>query len=191
MNLDYSFPTEEFLLLGKVAKAHGMRGEVKIFSFSGQPENIKAYKEIVLVNAAGTLSTSLAVLGCRVQGKMAITRLDSITSRDKAESIEKMGVLIAKKLLPELEEDEFYWHHYVGKIVTDLKKQNIGIIENIFSNGSQDIMVIRAGTQEILIPISKGIVVQEDGDKISIDPPPGLLELYSDSGTKPDEYLSG
>ena len=62
MEQKYSFPSGDFLLLGKVAKAHGMRGEVKIFPYSGQPENIKAYKELVLVNERGDLSHPLAVL---------------------------------------------------------------------------------------------------------------------------------
>ena len=182
MEQDYIFPTEDFLLLGKVSKAHGMLGEIKIFAYSGQPENIKAYEELVLVNDRGRMSRPLTVLSCKVHGKMAITRLDSITSRSEAESVEKMGVLVAKTLLPALAEDDFYWHQYVGKTVTDIKQQKIGEIHTIFSNGEQDIIVIRGGDREILIPISKGIVVQENEDKIIIDPPPGLLELYTSEG---------
>ena len=181
MEQNYSFPTSDFLLLGKVAKAHGMRGEVKIFPYSGQPENIQAYKELVLVNDRGALSRPLTVLSCKVQGKMAITRLDSVTCRDEAESIEGLKVLIARKYLPELSGDEFYWHQYVGRTVTDINQHDIGEIESIFSNGSQDIMVIRAGSKEILVPISKAIVVGESAERITIDPPPGLLELYTDS----------
>jgi len=187
MEQNYSFPTGDFLLLGKVSKAHGMRGEVKIFPYSGQPENIKAYKELVLVNDRGVLSHPLTVLSCKIQGKTAITRLDSISSRDQAESVEGLEVLIARKFLPKLSKDEFYWHQYVGKTVTDIEQHYIGEIESIFSNGRQDIMVIRAGRNEIFVPISKGIVVGESAEKITIDPPPGLLELYTDSDCERDE----
>jgi len=180
MEQHYSFPEEDFLLLGKVAKAHGIRGDVKIFSYSGQPENIKSYQELVLVNDRGVLSQPLTVLSCKIQGKMAVTRLNSINNRDKAEYIEKMGVLIARKLLPELDRNEFYWHQYMGKTVADLNGQDIGKIEKFFFNGSQDIMVIRAGSREILVPISKGIVIRESKKKITINPPSGLLELYTD-----------
>ncbi len=187
MSQDYSYPTESFLLLGKVAKAHGMRGEVKIFPFSGQPENIRTYRELVLVNSKGDLSPPLAILGCRVQGKVAITSLDSITSRDKAEGIEGMGVLLAKTNLPELTENEFYWHQYIGKTVRDLKGSYIGEIEAIFPGGTHDIMVIKSETEEILVPISKTIVIKESSEEITIDPPPGLLELYTDySGGRDD-----
>ena len=47
-------------------------------------------------------------------------------------------------------------------------------------------MVINAGGKEILVPISKEIVVAESAEKITIDPPPGLLELYIDSDCEPD-----
>lgn len=186
MEQEYPFPSRDFLLLGKVAKAHGMRGEVKIFPYSGQPENIKAYKELVLVNERGDLSHPLAVLSCKIQGKMAITRFDSISSRDEAESVVGLKVLIARKFLPKLGKDEFYWHQYVGKKVTDINQNEIGTIKSIFSNGWQDIMVINAGGKEILVPISKEIVVAESAEKITIDPPPGLLELYIDSDCEPD-----
>jgi 16S rRNA processing protein RimM len=186
MKQDYSFPTEDFLFLGKITKAHGMRGEVKISPCSGQPVNIKAYKELVLVDTKGKLTAPLAVLSCKIQGKTAIARLDSIADRNQAEGVEGLGVLIAKKHLPELTEGEFYWHQYIGKTVTDLNKRDIGKIETIFSNGTQDIMVIRAGEQEILVPISKTIVVKEGAEKITINPPPGLLELYTDSNSERD-----
>jgi 16S rRNA processing protein RimM len=187
MEQNYSFPTGDFLLLGTIAKAHGMRGEVKIFPYSGQPENIKAYKELVLVNDRGTVSHPLTVLSCKIQGKMAITRFDSISSRDEAESVEGLKVLVARKFLPKLDKDEFYWYQYVGKTVTDIKQHDIGKIESIFSNGMQDIMVIRAGGKEILVPILKDTVVGESAEKITIDPPPGLLELYTDSNCERDK----
>ncbi|MBW1635062.1 MAG: 16S rRNA processing protein RimM [Deltaproteobacteria bacterium] len=185
--MNYSYPAEDFLLVGKIAKAHGMRGEVKIFPFSGQPENIAKYRELVLVGTRGELSPPLAVLSCRTQGKMVIATLDSISSRDEAEHVEGMGVLLARKDLPKLAENEFYWHQYIGKKVRDMKKETIGEIITVFSNGMQDIMVIDSGSREILVPISKNIVVKETGDEIIIDPPPGLLELYTGGGERDEQ----
>lgn len=178
---DFSFPTGEFLLLGKVAKAHGMQGEVKIFPYSGQPENISTYKELVLLDSKGNLSPPLTVINCRIQGKVAITRLNSISDRDKAEEIEGMGVLIARTQLPELDENEFYWHQYIGKNVKTVAGEIIGKIASVFPGGAQDIMVIKSGTKEILVPILKDIIVKERNEEIVIDPPPGLVELYTDS----------
>ncbi len=182
MAVEYSFPAGKYVLLGKVAKAHGLRGEIKIISFSGEPENFHRYKEVVLVDRSGNLILNLAVENVRTQGKTAITKLASVNSRERAEEIEGMGVLLAKDLLPEIAEDEYYWYQYQGKLVLDLHGQAIGKVENLFSNGAQDILVVRSGVKEILIPITKSILVRETAEELIIDPPPGLLNLTDESG---------
>lgn len=57
----FSYPSDKYVLLGKVTSARGLGGDVKIFSFSGQPENFSGYKKVVLVDTAGNLSQPLAV----------------------------------------------------------------------------------------------------------------------------------
>ncbi len=178
---DFSYPADKYVLLGKVAKAHGLRGEVKIFSFSGQPENFCEYREIVLVDLAGNLSSPLAVEKFRVQGRIAIVQLASVNSRNRAEEIEGRGVLLAKNLLPETAEGEYYWYQYEGKLVLDQSGQTIGRVESLFSNGAQDIMIVKSGEAEILIPITKDIIVRETANKLIVNPPPGLLNLANDS----------
>ena len=179
---DYNYPSDKYLLLGKVTKAHGLRGEVKIFSFSGQPENFKGYKEVSLVDSTGKLSSALAVEKFRVQGKTVIVQLATVKSRDQAEKIEGMGVLLSKNLLPQTAEDEFYWYQYEGKMVSDQDGRTIGRVESLFNNGAQDIMVVKAGKKEILIPVTKTIIVSETAEELIINPPPGLLDLNNESG---------
>jgi 16S rRNA processing protein RimM len=174
---DYSYPASEYLLLGKVVKSHGLRGEVKVYSFSGQPENFLEYKELVLVDSRGGLTFALAVENIRVQGKTAIVKLATVNSRNRAEEIEGMGVLLAKNLLPQTAEDEYYWYQYEGKLVLDQNGQTIGRVESLFSNGAQDILVVKSATKEILIPMTKSILVRETAEELVIDPPPGLLDL--------------
>lgn len=177
MTENFTYPADQYVLLGPVAKVHGLRGEVKIFCYSGQPENFSRYKEIVLVDSRGNLSSALPVEKCRVQGKMVIALLGSITSREKAEKIVGRGVLLAKSLLPKAEKDEYYCYQYEGKLVVDLNGQGIGRVVGLFNNGAQDIMVVQSGDREILIPVVSGIIAGETEEQVIIDPPPGLLEL--------------
>ena len=179
---NYSYPAGEYVLLGKVAKAHGLRGEVKIFSFSGQPENFHGYKEIVLVDTSGKLSIPLVIENVRIQGKTAIAKLTSVNSRERAEEIEGMGVLLAENLLPETAEGEYYWYQYEGKAVLDLNGQTIGRVESLFFNGAQDVLVVKSGKEEILIPVTKSIIVRETAEGLIVNPPPGLLDLTNESG---------
>ncbi len=182
MAKDFSYPADEYVLLGKIAKAQGLRGEVKIFSFSGQPENFCGYKEIVLVDSSGKLSPPLAVLKFRVQGKFAIVQLASVDSRNLAEEIESRGVLLAKSLLPDTADGEYYWYQYEGKLVIDQNGHTIGRVESLFSNGAQDIMIVKSGEEEILIPITKSIIVQETAEELIVDLPPGLLDITNEAG---------
>lgn len=182
MTEEYPYPTDKYVLLGKITKAQGLRGEVKVFSFSGQPENFQGYEELVLVSKTGTISPPLAVENLRIQGKTVIVKLASITNRTQAEKVEGRGVLLVKDLLPEPAGDEYYWYRYEGKLVRDLNGRNIGRVESLFNNGAQDILVVKSGKEEILIPITKSIVVREIAEELIVDPPPGLLDLYNETG---------
>lgn len=181
MGETYRYPDEDFILLGKVVKAHGLRGEVKIFTYSGHPENIGTYSELVLLDGPETLSQPLKVQRSRVQGKMAIVQLESINNRNGAEAIEGKGVLLPKSSLPETGDDEYYWHQYEGKLVVDTNSREIGRIRALFNNGAQDVLIVEGAFQEILIPMTRQIVIREDGEKLIVDPPPGLLELNSET----------
>ncbi|MBU1566003.1 MAG: ribosome maturation factor RimM [Proteobacteria bacterium] len=182
MTLDYVFPADEYLLLGKVTKAHGLHGELKIFLYSGQPENIAEYSEVLLIDRSGLISCPLAILKKRVQGKAVIVHLESIANRTQAEKVEDYGVLLARKHLAVIGEDEYYWHQYQDKLVVDLEGNTIGRVDHLFTNGAQDILVIKAGKEEILIPVTKSILVGESAGSLIVNPPPGLIEINSNSG---------
>jgi 16S rRNA processing protein RimM len=175
----FSFPTDRYVLIGKVGKAHGLQGEVKLYLYSGQPENVRSYSRLVLVSTAGGLSACLKILTCRLQRKTAIIRLESITNRESAEQMAGMGVLLDKEDLPKGNEGESYWYQYDGLPVKTREGRPLGRVTKIFSNGAQDILVVREGSQEYLIPILDTIIVRHTSEEIIIAPPPGLLEINS------------
>jgi len=191
MTEDYTYPAEEFILLGKITKAHGLRGEVKIFTYSGHPENFDGYSEIVLVDGSAKLSRQFGVKKSRVHGKTAIVQLTSITTRSEAEAIEGRGVLLSKKHLPDAGEDEYYWHQYVGKLVVDTNGDGLGRVQALFNNGAQDVLVVNGHRGEILIPVTREIIVQVTDETLIADPPPGLIELNSDSGVRRTDDSAG
>jgi 16S rRNA processing protein RimM len=182
MTSDYIFPTDEYLLLGKVAKAHGLHGELKLFLYSGQPENIAAYSELLLINREGVISSPMSILTSRIQGKAAIVRLASIADRTQAERVEGSPVLLAKRDLPVVGDNEYYWCQYQDKLVVDLEGNTIGRVVRLFTNGAQDILVVKKGKDEILVPITKDILVGVTDEKLIVNPPPGLIGLNATSG---------
>ena len=67
--------TGKFILLGKISKPHGIRGEIKIYPYSGQPENFLAYRNIFVARGEQDEMQEFAVEKSRVQGKLAMVKL--------------------------------------------------------------------------------------------------------------------
>lgn len=176
---DFYFDKDRYLLVGEVRKPHGLRGEVKILAYSDDAETLLHYDKIVLVDTGKKVSPVLTVEKARLQGKVAVLKLYSINDRDSAAALYGKGVLVDKTDLPLLEEDEYYWYRLYNLPVSTEEGEKLGIIASIFSNGAQDIMVVKNGEREILIPIIDGIIKEETEQGIIITPLPGLLEINS------------
>ena len=179
MQHHFLFPEDRFLLIGTVIKAQGLKGEVCIHSFSGQPENLNTYHTLFLVDKGGKISPQLSIKRFRAQKGKAIVLFDRVRDRSHAEQLVGMGVLLAREDLPELAEDEFYWHQLIGLAVSTVAGEAVGTLMHVFSNGAQDVMVIQDGDQEHLVPLSDGVVISHDDEQLIIDPPQGLLEINS------------
>ena len=177
MSSSYSFCGETYVLVGEVKKVHGLHGELKIHCYSGQPENFRSYKNLVLVGKNGEISAPLSLLEFRVQGPAVVIRLQEISDRNRAELYIGHGVLIDRKDLPTPGQGEFYWRDIVGRKVLATDGRKLGTVVQLFSNGAQDIMVINDGKLEYMVPVVEGIVVSIGQEEILIDPPPGLLEI--------------
>jgi 16S rRNA processing protein RimM len=173
----FSFPTDEYVLIGKITKAHGLKGEVKIISFSGQPQNISQYQYLVLVSEQGQLTAPFTVVRSRVGNKEAIIVIEGINDRNQAEGLCGYGVLVRKSELPQLNGDEFYLHELQGLHVTTLKGDSLGTVQSFLDNGAQDILVIKKENDEFLIPLIPGMIVERNKEGMIIAPPPGLIDI--------------
>ncbi len=180
MAVDYSFPEDKFILIGKVANVHGLKGEIKIFPYSKQPENLKDYSYLSLVSEQGKISSSLQVKKCRVQKNLAVILLESIQTREQSEQVVGMGVLLNKEHLPKVSSEEYYWKDFIKRDVFLETGEKIGVVQKLFSNGAQDVLVIDNAGIELLIPVTQEIVVKHDNEGIVINPPPGLLDINSE-----------
>lgn len=180
MSMAEVYCKDKYLLVGKVTKPHGLRGEVKIYCFSGQPENFLGYKELTLVDLKGRLVGPLTVAKPRVQGKTAVVKFTSIDDRTTAEGIEGYEVLLLKEQLPETRPSEYYWYQYQGKTLLDTKGAQIGTVQQLFNNGAQDILVVDKGGEEVFIPVADEFIKEETETALIVDLPPGLLEINVD-----------
>lgn len=162
--------------VGKITKPHGIRGEVKVLSFSGQPELFKSYAELVLVDKTGRRFLGV-VLKCRSQGRFAIVALQGVTTRNQSDELAGAQIWIAESYLPDLDDSEFYWRDAMGGEVLTKDGKRIGTLVNLFDAGGTDMLVVQTEFGEVLIPGLQEFIVDFDASGLVVDLPPGLLDV--------------
>jgi len=175
MSLGASGPTQ-YIAVGKITKAHGIRGEVKIYPYSGQPENFLHYKKVYLHGRGSQGLHTLEIEQCRVQSNMVLAKFKNIGTRNDAESLLGFELSIKDSELPPLDEGEYYCHEYIDKVVKTRDGRILGRVRNIFDSGAHDILEVHDGHREYLIPLLDEFIV-EVGKEIIVDLPQGLLDI--------------
>jgi len=170
---------DDLVMIGEVVKPHGIRGEIKVYLFSEKPRNFKQYKEIFLQGPAGGSSEVFKVVKSREQGKLAILQLESVGTREAAEDLQGSNIWVNKADLPALDPGEYYWQQLNGLLVVTEAGQEIGRVAKLFKTAAHDIMVVAGLGHEFMIPVQGNIIkdIDEQGGKIIISPPPGLLDI--------------
>lgn len=125
------------------------------------------------------MSVPLTIESCRVQKNNAIISLQGVTTREQAEKLCGLEVLIERVSLPPTDTDQFYYDDMIGLAVELVSGEYVGTIDSVFSNGAQDVLSIKDGDQEYLIPVTKEFIADINDEGVVITPPPGLLEINS------------
>jgi 16S rRNA processing protein RimM len=172
------FEKDKWILIGKVTGTHGIRGQLRIASFSGEPESIIPHRTLYFQRPAEELE-SFEVAGSSVHGKKVLVSLKSLDDINKLEFLVGSDIYVERKQLPDLADGEYYWCDLIGLKVFTVKGEYIGEVSDIMATGSNDIYVVRNEGKEFLIPAIEDVVVKIDLDEseVIIDPPEGLLDL--------------
>jgi 16S rRNA processing protein RimM len=127
------------VLLGRIAGAHGIRGEVVIHSFAEPAENIAAYG--TLTDTAG--ARAFAIESLRVTAKGVVARLEGVADRNAAEALKGVELYVDRERLPAVAEDEFYHADLVGLAAVDPQGTQIGVIVAVQNYGAGDLIEVR------------------------------------------------
>nr|MBF0221345.1 16S rRNA processing protein RimM [Desulfobulbaceae bacterium] len=174
---DRSTTPEDLLSVGKIVKAQGVKGEVKVLPFSGHADDLLCYGEFFI--SRGLEIAPFAVNKSRVHGKFCVLKLASIDSRDDAEQLVGLEISVPRDAMPELPDDEFYWHDFEGLRVVTEQGVDLGKVIALIATGSNDVLVVAGKGKEYLIPAIDEIIVDVnwDTETVVIAPLPGLLEI--------------
>lgn len=158
-------PAEEMVVLGKIVSVHGIRGEVKVYSFTDPLDNLLDYRRWTLKRGNEVRQAEL-VQG-RVQGNVLVAKLKGLDDREIARTFAEFEILVPRSELPVLDDGEFYWSQLEGLKVIDQNGQLFGILDHMLETGANDVMVVKpcAGSlddRERLLPYTDQCVQSVD-----------------------------
>ncbi|MBC9249664.1 ribosome maturation factor RimM [Pseudomonas alcaligenes] len=156
---------EDLIVLGKITSVHGIRGEVKIYSFTDPIDNLLDYRRWTLRRDGEVKQVELA--SGRLQGKVLVAKLKGLDDREVARTFAGFDICVPRAQLPTLAEDEFYWYQLVGLKVIDTHGQLFGAIDHLFETGANDVMVVKPcvgslDDRERLLPYTAQCVLKVD-----------------------------
>ncbi len=150
--------SDDLLTVGKITGHYGVKGWLKVYSFTQPMENIANYSQWYV---GGELIKGIKA---KRHGKTMVAYFSGIDSREKSQSFIGKEVEISAGELGQLPEDEYYWRQLIGLAVRNMEGQEVGVIKSIFETGANDVLVVETGEgKEQLIPyILGGTVTQVD-----------------------------
>jgi 16S rRNA processing protein RimM len=143
-------PNSELLNAGNVSGVFGVKGWIKVFSFTHPRENLLNYSPWLL--RKNNQTREYKVLTGKCHGNAVIVELEGITDRDAAFDLMGSEILIRKDKLPKPEADEYYWTDLIGLNVVTETGVNLGTVDHLLETGANDVLVVNDGTTERLIP---------------------------------------
>jgi 16S rRNA processing protein RimM len=124
---------QEITVLGKVATAFGIKGWIKVYSFTDPVSNILDYP-IWLLNINGEWRKFEVEAG-QTQSKGIVAKLQGIADRDAALALSQTEIAVYTSQLPEPDDDEFYWFQLEGLKVVNTQGQLLGKVKELFDSG--------------------------------------------------------
>lgn len=132
--------TKHSTVMGKITSVYGVKGWVKVFSYTQPKENLCKYKRWTLERDGKKLDVKVQ---SKVHGKGVIAQIEGCQDREVAKSYSDYLITIPKDELPDLASGEYYWHQLEGLLVKTIGGQLLGKVNHLMETGSNDVLVIR------------------------------------------------
>ncbi len=144
------------LVVGRIVGVHGLQGGLKLLSYTRPRSNLLRYREWWVRPADGWRRVRL--LEGSVQGKSLVARLNAVDSREAAEQMVGLDILMPRADLPRAKANEYYWAELIGMQVLNTEDSVLGQVRNLVEAGDHDVLVI-AGEREYLVPFVRGVYI--------------------------------
>jgi 16S rRNA processing protein RimM len=163
---------EPTVVVGRITKAHGLRGEVAVQVFSDNPDRFAEGAAVYLEDGR-----ELTVTAARWTGARLLVAFDGVSDRTAAEALRGRSVVVPRSMLPELPEGEYWPHELIGCEVVTEAGRSLGRLTDVIENPANDLWAATdEGGVETLIPAIRDVVVEVDvaASRIVVRDLPGL-----------------
>ena len=170
-------PANDHLDVARVGAAHGIKGEVRMTSFTADPMDVAKYSPLLADDGR-----TFRILAARPAGKSAATlivRFDGIADRTAAEALNGLDLSVPRSALGKPDDDEFFHADLIGLSAVTPDGAPLGTVIAVQNYGAGDLIEIApARGNTILVPFTRAAVPAVDlpGRRVVVDPPPGLIE---------------
>lgn len=149
----------DYIYIGRVANTHGVRGGLKIFPTTDDPQRFKKLKKVTLEDLKGR-DKDYKIIGIKYSGQFVVLQLEGVNDMDQAMLLKQSIVKIPKKQALPLDKDEYYIQDLYGLEILDEDGQKIGVLRDIIFTGSNEVYIIDLDDErELLLPAIKECVL--------------------------------
>jgi 16S rRNA processing protein RimM len=168
--------TDTRIIVGAIAGAFGVHGEVRIKSFCADPEAIGDYSPLTSEDGKTTYNLTLT----RAIKNGFAADLEGVTTKEEADALKGVVLYAERDVLPSLPDDEYYHADLIGLTVLDTGGAVLGTVSNVLNHGAGDLLEVSgpALKASVLMPFTMTVVPTVDlaSGRIIADPPEGLFE---------------
>ena len=152
--------TDSEIPLGYIAGVHGVRGWVRVHSYTEPREQVVAYRRWIL-RRNGERSDAEVTTG-QAHGKSVIAKLAGVDDRDAAADLIGAEILMPRSGLPECGPREYYWADLAGMQVLDQAGNLLGEVDHLIETGAHDVLVLTGSPQRLIPFVLDSIVTDVD-----------------------------
>ncbi|MCF6337180.1 MAG: ribosome maturation factor RimM [Gammaproteobacteria bacterium] len=152
----------EYLVVAKIGAPYGVRGWVKVFSFTEQTGDLLDYNPwyFKAASADGKTWAIAPVIEAKNHGKGLVAKFNDCDDRDAAARLNGQEIAIRRDQLPPTAEGEYYWKDLQGLEVLTTDGVSLGKVDHLLETGANDVLVVK-GERERLIPYVTGPIVKK------------------------------
>lgn len=151
---------DDLVVMGYISGAFGIQGWVSLIADTQYADSLLDYKTWWLGKNGQWKSYQVA--DAHVQPKKLGAKLQGVNDRDAAFALKGCEIAVPRSEMPEPEEGEYYWADLIGLVVVNTQGERLGVIDKLFETGANDVIVVKDGDEERLVPFVGHVVLDVD-----------------------------